>query len=325
MTSASAGRAPQNNLLGVLCAIGGALCFSVNDMAIKFLSGDYALHQVVLMRAAIAMIVTLALIVPLSGGLACLRTRRPGVHLIRGGCVVLANMCFFLALAAMPLADATAIFFVSPLLITAASVLVLGEAVGPRRWLAVGLGLAGVIVMMRPGTGAFQMAALLPVAAASAYAALHIMTRWMGATERAVTMSFYIQLTFIAVSTAMGLTVGDGRFADTGDASLDFLLRAWVWPDPADAALLILVGLASAGGGFLISQAYRVAEAGLAAPFEYVAMPLAIFWGVVIFGDWPDAVAWVGIALIISGGLYLFWREAAASRRPVAGRPPAMR
>ena len=321
----AAARAPLNNLLGVLSVMGATLCFSINDMAIKFLSADYALHQVVMIRAMLALTLTLAIAVPLSGGLARLRTGRLGMHLLRGCCVVVANMCLFLAFAAMPLADATAIFFISPLMITAASVVFLGERVGPRRWVAVALGLLGVIVMMRPGTGAFQLAALLPLVAAAAYATLHIITRRIGGTESAVTMAFYIQMTFLTVSAAIGLGVGDGRFAGTGDPSLDFLLRAWVWPDPGDYALLALIGVTSAGGGFLISQAYRVAEAALAAPFEYLAMPLAIFWGVVVFGDWPDAVAWIGMALIMTGGLYLFWRETLLARRARAARAPVIR
>lgn len=321
----TAARAPLNNLLGALCAMGAALCFSINDMAIKFLSADYALHQVVMIRAMLALALTLAIAVPLSGGLACLRTGRIGMHLLRGCCVVVANMCLFLAFAAMPLADATAIFFISPLMITAASVVFLGETVGPRRWIAVALGMLGVIVMMRPGSDAFQLAALFPVVAAAAYATLHIITRRIGATERAVTMAFYIQMTFLTVSAAIGLGVGDGRFGDTGDVSLDFLLREWVWPDRDDYPHLALIGVTSASGGFLISQAYRVAEAALAAPFEYLAMPLAIFWGVIVFGDWPDAVAWAGMGLIMTGGLYLFWRETLHARRDRAGRLPLAR
>jgi len=112
----------------------------------------------------------------------------------------------------------------------------------------------------------------------------------------------------------MGLIVGDGRFAGTGDLSLDFLFREWVWPSNGDWWLLLMLGTSSTFGGYLISQAYRMCEAGLAAPFEYTAMVLAIFWGFVVFGEWPDSVAWIGISLIIGGGLFMLWREAVASR-----------
>src|SRR5690606_30390271 len=95
----------------------------------------------------------------------------------------------------------------------------------------------------------------------------------------------------------------------TGDASLDFLLRAWIWPEPGDWPILAMLGVSAAIGSLLVAQGYRLCEAALAAPFEYTAMPLAVFWGVVVFGDWPDPVSWTGIALILAGGLYLIWRE----------------
>jgi drug/metabolite transporter (DMT)-like permease len=311
----------RSNLIGITSAIGASVFFSFNDMAIKFLSGDYALHQVVLIRSVIGMTFLLAIILPLEGGFRILKTKRLRVHLLRGLCVVVANMSFFLGLAAMPLADAVGIFFVSPLIITVFSVIFLGESVGPHRWAAVGIGLIGVIIMLRPGSGSFQLAALLPLTAAFAYASLHILTRKIGGTEKASTMTFYIQITFIAVSALMGLSLGSGQLAGTGDASLDFLLREWATPNPKDYIIFAMLGLSSTIGGYLISQAYRSAEAGLAAPFEYVAMPMAIFWGVTVFGEWPDKIAWIGISLIVGGGLYAFLREAVQGRMVSATTP----
>ncbi len=309
------------SLFGVLSALVASFFFSFNDMSIKFLSGDYALHQVVLIRSSLGMLFLLVFLIPFDGGFRTLKTKRLRSHLFRGLCVVFANMTFFLGLAAMPLADAVAIFFVAPLIITVFSVIFLGETVGPRRWGAVAVGMLGVIVMMRPGGDSFQVTALLPLAAAFGYAALHIMTRKIGDTESASTLTFYIQLTFIVVSILMGLVLGDGRFAGSGDASLDFLLREWSAPKTGDYVVFGLIGLASTLGGYFISQAYKLAEAGLAAPFEYVALPLAIFWGVVVFGEWPDAIAWVGISLILGSGLYTFWREAVHGQMITARRP----
>lgn len=313
--------APQNNAAGILCVLAGSFCFSVNDMGVKFLSGDYALHQLVLMRGLVAVTVALAILVPLDGGMASLRTRRPAAHLLRGVLIVFANACFFLALATMPLADTLAMFFVMPLLITALSVPLLGEQVGVRRWAAVAVGLAGVVVMLRPGGEAFRPEALLPIGAAAAYAVTSIVTRRIGGTERAATMTVYIQLAFILVSAGLGLAVGDGRFAGQGGATLDFLLRPWVPPPPGDLALVALLGIASACGGWLMAQGYRICEAGLAAPFEYVALPLAILWGVTVFGDWPDLSAWAGMVLIVGAGLYMLWRESLRGRRIAARRP----
>lgn len=307
--------------LGITSAVLAAVAFSINDMGIKFLSGDYPLHQVVLIRATVAIFLTLILIVPLEGGYGNLRTKRLGLHLVRGLMVVFANLMFFLGLAAVPLAEATAIFFVSPLVITIFSVIFLGEKVGPLRWIAVAAGLAGALIILRPGTASFQPASLFPLAAAFGYAALHTLTRKIGATEKASTMAFYIQFTFIAVSFGVGLSVGDGRFSGTGDPSLDFLLREWVRPTARDLLIMAGIGFASACGGYLISQAYRQCEAALIAPFEYIALVLAIIWGISFFDEWPDAVSWMGMTFILASGLFVFWRESRRKRLIASRRP----
>lgn len=308
---------PRQTLTGILCALGASLAFSVNDMAIKYLSGDYALHQVILIRSGIGMAFLLLLVVPFRGGLAALRTGRPGAQLARGICVVTSNLFYFLGLAALSLAHTSAVFFVAPLLITALSVPLLGEKVGLRRWAAVGVGFAGVLVMLDP-RGGIGWAAVLPLLSALAYAFMHLMTRHLKGTESALALTFYTQLCFVAVSLAMGVAFGGGQMARQADPSLAFLFRGWIWPPAEDWPVLLATGMGSAIGGILIAQAYRLGEAGLIAPFEYVAVPLAIFWGLVVFREWPDAQAWAGIALICGAGLYTGWRETLAARRRAA-------
>lgn len=301
------GLSPQ--LAGGLCAAFSVIFFSTNDFLIKFLSGEYALHQVVLIRSIIGLMIILTLIAPLTSGWAIVKTRRLKMHLLRGLCVVVANMTFFLGLAAMPLADAVAIFFVAPLIITVFSVFFLGEYVGPRRWVAILVGLLGVMLIVRPGTSAFQIASLLPIAAAFAYALIHIIARMIGNTESAETMAFYIQITFIAVCVAIGLAIGDGSFSNQSHPSLAFFFRAWSWPETSDYWLFAVLGVGVALAGYFISQAYRIGEAAFVAPFEYLAMPLAVFWGYAVFDELPDRMTWIGIGLIIGSGLFSVWRE----------------
>lgn len=301
--------ARSTTLKGILFAIGGGLTLSVNDVAIKFLSGDYALHQVILLRAAIGMSLVLAVIHFSGTGFRQLITRRPKDQLIRVSIVMVSNVTYFLGLAAMPLADAVATAFIAPILVTLLSVVILGETVGPRRWAAVGVGMLGVVVMLRPGSGVIQPAALLVLASALCYASSHMMTRRMRDTESAMALNFFVQCGFIVVSATMGLWVGDGHLAGSSDPSLAFLFRAWVWPPMTDWPAFVATGVAVGIGGLMMSQAYRTCEAGLVAPFEYVGMPMAILWGVAVFGQWPDTTAWAGIALICGAGLYTFWRE----------------
>lgn len=311
-------RAP---LMGALWALFAAVGFSAVDVLVKFLSSDYPHYQITFLRTVIAFIVLILLIAPFSETGLNFRTRRLRAHILRGLCVVFANLCFFLALAAMPLAEAVAIFFVSPFLIALFSIFFLGETVGPRRWLAIAVGLLGVLIVLRPGTEAFQVAALLPIVAAAAYGMLHIITRRVGGTEGAATLTFYTMIVMLAVAGLAGLAFGDGRFDMFDHPSLTFLFRAWVWPAPLDMFLIAALGLAIALAGFAISEAYRRSEAAFIAPFEYIALPLSVLLGVVVFDEWPDFWAMTGIALILTSGMVLIWREAVSRRSGEIDRP----
>ena len=297
------------SLAGVLFALGGSVTLSVNDLAIKALSDTYALHQVILIRAVLSMVIILAVIWASRTGFRQLATKRWKEHLFRVSIVMISNVTYFLGLAAMPLADAVATSFIAPVLVTLMSAVVLGESVGPRRWAAVAVGLLGVVVMVRPGAGVIQPAAILVLISAFCYASSHMMTRRMRDTESAMTLNFFVQCGFIVVSSVMGLWVGDGHLAGSANASLAFLFRPWVIPATPDLWAFIATGMAVGIGGLMMSQAYRTSEAALIAPFEYIGMPMAIFWGVIVFGTWPDSTAWIGIALICGAGLYTLWRE----------------
>ncbi len=296
---------------GILLALGGGVTLSLNDLAIKALAETgYALHQVILIRALIGLALVLAVMAVSPRGLAQVFTRRRGAHLFRVSIVMVSNVTYFVGLSLMPLADAVATAFVAPLLVTAMSAVFLREPVGPRRWAAVGVGLLGVVVMTRPGAGVIQPAAVLVLISAACYAGSHMMTRRMRDSESAMTLNFYVQIGFLVVSAAMGLWAGDGHLAQAPGSTWEFLFRPWVVPPVQDWWAFAGTGLAVGIGGLMMSQAYRTTEAALIAPFEYIGMPMAIFWGVVVFGTWPDATAWAGIALICGAGLYVIWREA---------------
>jgi drug/metabolite transporter (DMT)-like permease len=298
-----------SNRTGILLAIGGAVVLSMNDLAIKALSGDYALHQIILIRAFVGMALVLTVAHLSRRGLRQLATRRWREHLLRVGIVMFSNITFFVGLSLMPLADAVATSFVAPLFVTMMSAVVLREQVGPRRWAAVAVGMLGVVIMTRPGAGIIQPAAILVLISAFLYASAHMMTRKMRETESAMTMNFYVQCGFIVVSTSFGLIAGDGHLAQAPGSTWEFLFRPWHVPPFADYWAFVATGIAVGIGGLMMSQAYRTTEAALVAPFEYVGMPMAIFWGALVFGTFPDRTAWVGIALICGAGLYTLWRE----------------
>ena len=304
---------------GILFIIAGISIFSIQDVVIKWISGDYSVHQILFVRSVVAL-VPLFVIVRLNGGLASLRTRRPVIHLVRAILMLLAYTTFYLALAAMKLADTVALFFSAPLFVTALSVPCLGEKVGFRRWAAVSVGFVGVLVMMRPGSGVVEPAALLAVAAALFYATSAMLTRRLGATDNGASMTFYATTIYVVITAGLGLALGDGALDQNGHVSLRFLLRAWVWPTWPDFALMAFCGLIAAFGFYCLSQAYRLAQVNVVAPFEYVALPWAVAWGFVFWGDIPDAQTMAGISLVVGSGLYVLHREALRGRRTVAIR-----
>ena len=307
-------RSLNPNTQGVLCLVGALACLTVSDSIIKWLSPELPLHQITLFRSCFALVVVL-LIVQLEGGLVTLKTRRPILHFLRGSMLVLANMFFFVGLAAMSLAETVVLFYTAPLFICVLAQPILGEKVGISRWLVIVVGLIGVIIMLRPGSEVFKLVSLLPILAALSYAAMTMMTRKLGIQEKAGALTFYIQIAFIVISSITGLAIGDGALDIYHSKSLSFLLRAWAWPNLYQLQLLMVCGGIVSIGGYLISQAYRLGEASAVAPFEYASLPFALMVGFYLWGDWPDWYAFVGTGLIISSGLLVFYLENRAPKK----------
>lgn len=303
--------------LGIACISLGMFFISLNDMLIKSLAGSYPLHQMVMMRALIA-IVLAAAILPFEGGWRALRVADWPLHTLRCVLIVFANSAFYAAIVAMPLATANAIYFVAPLLVTLLSIPILGESVGPRRIAAATVGFLGVLIILWPevsqATG-LGWVAILPLMAAAGYATMSVLTRKLGARAPASVLSFWVQVAFIVTSGVMYAIAGDGRYLDDGTMaeSLTFIFRAWVPVQPQDYLQIAALGVLSGLVGYVMSQAYRLAAASTVAPFEYLLMVYALFWGWAVFDEWPGSTVFVGAAVIIGSGLFIVWRERAKS------------
>ena len=306
-------------LKGIAFLVAGITIFSLQDVIIKSLSDAYPAHQIVFVRGLVAMLPIVALIY-YEGGPKLFRTGRPLAMGLRGLCGFVSYMTYYLALTALPLADAITLFYASPLFVTALSVPLLGERVGFYRWLAVGIGFVGVVVVMRPGGGTIDPAMLLAVAAALSYGTMVLMTRRLSKTEAGSTMSFHSMIVFLIASGLIGLTIGDGRLDSADHPSAQFLLRAWTWPTATDFALFCVCGLIAGAGFYLLSQAYRVAPASVVAPFEYSSLPWASLWGYVFWAELPGGQTLTGVVLVVGAGLFIVHREARRGRRLVRGR-----
>jgi drug/metabolite transporter (DMT)-like permease len=215
------------------------------------------------------------------------RSRRPGLQVVRGLVLAASSMFFFSALARLPIAEASAITFVSPLLLTAMSVWFLRERVRLSAWVAVCVGFVGVLIIVRPGGAVFQPAALLALATAACFATYQLMTRKLAGVD----------------STIATLFIG----AAVGTAVMTLVVPFfWKLPETAWHALLFVVmGILGAAGHFVLIRAFEYAPASVLAPFVYAQLVMVLLLGYLVFGAFPDAASLAGMAIIVASGVWI--------------------
>ncbi len=295
MPSPAPQSAPARIGFGIAMMLLGVAGMTGMDACAKWLGADYPINQLVFFRMFFGAIPALVLVWA-EGGLASLRSgswRLQGLRALTGLGAVAA---FFTGLQYLGLAEATAIGFVAPLVLTALSVPLLGESVGWRRWTAVLVGFVGAMVILRPGQEAFQWAALLPLAAGVCYALAMITTRLLARTDGNAAIVFWNAVMVAAVT---GL-------------SLPF---SWVTPSWADLAVFALMGLLGGVSIYLITLAFRHAPAAVIAPFDYSTLLWSAGIGWLIWRELPDSWVWAGAALLVGSGLYVLHRETRLARR----------
>lgn len=320
MSDAARSFGGHSSMAGPACLVAGVFLFVLQDVTIRALSADFSAFQIVFVRGIVG-IVILSIILYADGEDGIIYTDRPVLLIIRGLLGFLSYSLYYLAIVSLPLASATALFYASPLFVTALSVLFLGERVGRRRWTGVGIGFLGVLIITNPGAGVMNPAALLAVGSAISYSLMVLLTRKLSGNASGATMSFYSMLTFIIASGLFGVGAGDGYLDVYENESLSFLLRAWSWMPMADFLLMAFTGLTAGFGFYLLSQAYRLGEASAVAPFEYTSLPWAILWGYLFWNELPTVHTIAGLILIVGSGLYILHREAQDGRKLNFGRP----
>jgi S-adenosylmethionine uptake transporter len=302
------------NAIGFLIA--GVFVYALHDVIIKWISGNFPVHEIVWIRSIFAVIPILG-IARLQGGLHLLRTTHFGLQIIRAFLMFASFMTYYLALAALPLAESVSLFFSAPLFITILSVGVLGEKVELGGWLAILIGFCGVIVMLKPGSKMINPAAFLALLSALLYATGSILTRRLGQTESAVALAFYPIIAYIVFSSMVGIALSFAPVAQHTHPSAAFLFRRWQAPVPGDLFLLIVLGLIAALGFYFLSQAYRLAPPPAIAPFEYTAVPLSVVLGYIFWKDVLGPESIIGIVLIVGSGLYIFGSKKLLANRYV--------
>lgn len=274
------------NLRGIRLMTAAMACFIVNDTLVKVASQWLPAGQLIFVRGLMATALVLAVMRATATPVSSLR-RAGRVVAWRAALDALATFAYLLSLFHLPLGNATAINMASPLVITLAAALLLGERVGPWRWAAVALGFAGVLLVVQPGLEGFNAWAWLCLGGTTLHALRDLLTRHVpaGVPSLAVTLA-----TAAAVTTLAGAVT---------------LVQGWVPMGPRQLAVLAAAAVFLASGYHLVIQATRIGELSAVAPFRYSGLLMAVAAGWLVWGEVPNALAWAGIAAIVSSGLYL--------------------
>lgn len=303
----------NRNVIGIASLILGVMIFSTQDAIIKSLSGDYPVTLAIVVRSTVALPILMTL-VHFERGLKTLFSRNYLPMLFRGAVLLVSYTTYYMALPALPLAEAIALFFTAPILVTILAGPLLGEKVSLKSWGAVATGFIGVLIILRPGSSIFEPAAFLSLISALTYALSMVLARRLGTTEPSSVMTFYVNGVYMAGAALIALGFHAAGIVELGHPSLDFLVRPWTFPATSDLLLLGLCGVIAAVAMSLLTHAYRMAEANLVSVYEYTGMIWGPLWGFLFFAEVPRLTTAIGTALIIAAGI--------AAARMAQGRKP---
>jgi drug/metabolite transporter (DMT)-like permease len=274
---------------GIALILASTVFLGASDLTAKYLSATLPSIEIAWIRFVVFAVIMSPAMLPRSP-LYALPTQRPGLQVMRGVALLSSSLFFISGLRFLPIAEASATGFVSPLFVTALSIVFLGESVGVRRWLATGVGLIGVLIILRPGSSAFHPAAFFPIVSAFAWACTLIMTRMLSGREHAITTMAYSSISGVCILCAL----------------VPFV---WVAPSWHDLAFGIFIGVASTMGQWIVVLAFRYADASVLAPFSYTQLLWVSILGFLIFGEVPDVWTVSGAVFIVASGLYTAHRE----------------
>jgi drug/metabolite transporter (DMT)-like permease len=278
--------------IGIAMMLLATLLFTVMDSIAKNLTASYPVQQVIWARYFFQFALML-LLIPRLGIAGLLWTRRPGVHIARGLLLMISTYCMITAISIVPLADAYTITFTAPFLVTILSVPLLKERVGWRRWTAVLVGFAGVLIVFRPIAAPVHWAMLLPLITAACFALYQILTRKVSYDSRETAFMMLFYLAWVGTAVMSAIVPAYWQTVVAGD---------WAW--------MIGMGALGAAGHLILIRALAITPASLLSPFIYSQIVWALGIGYLWFGDLPSIWMLIGCAVIVASGLYVFYREA---------------
>jgi len=298
----------RQNAKGIFLVVLAMSIFAVQDVLIKFLSGDVSLFQILFFRSTLGILLIIAF-QRATGRSVKLWTAYPALSLVRGILFFLGYSAFYFAQSKIPIANATVLFLVSPFFITMLSIYIFGSSVGLRRWLAMLVGFSGVVVIAQPEAGEFDWLYLLPVGVAFTYAISMMIAKKTAEKDTVYQQIVVMYLITGALSGLIGILYGDGSMAEWGISGIEFASHPWrldVW---STHLYLVAIAVVGTSGFILLTGGYRIADPAIISPYEYSGLAAVLVLGFLVFGEVPSVHDGLGMVLIVGSGIYLFYRE----------------
>ena len=310
----------NNNPKGILFILTGMALFSVQDSLIKYIFEDTALYELYFGRTLTALIL-LALYLKITSQKLVMKTYYPLLTTVRVICFFFGFSFFYISLTYMSLAMANALFFSSPFFISILAILFLGEKVGIRRWLAIIVGFIGVYIVLDPNFENFDYTKLAPVACALFYAISMTITKITSDKDSVYSQMFHLYIGAIGISIIFFIFTGKGQFNTFSDPTLQFILREWFTNPTYSWPFIIIMGLVASLSFYFVFSAYSIASPSVVSLFEYSLIIWAIIIGYLLFNDIPTVRTFIGVALIIGAGVYIYIREKARDQMIATDTP----
>ncbi len=310
----------NNNPKGIIFILLGMFVFSIQDSIMKYIYSFVSLYEIYLIRTLVSFVIIL-LFLKITKKPIIFKTQYPLLTFCRIVLFFFGFSSFYISLTVLPLITATALFFVTPFLITIFAKFFLKEQIGPRRWSAVIIGFIGVYVILNPDFSNFDYMSLTPILCAFCYSLSMIIIKITSEKDSVYTQTFTFYLGAIIISVIFYFTFGDGQYNTIDHPASQFIFREWFTNLENSMLLMIATGFTASAAFLLLFSAYRIASPAVVSPFEYSILVWSSLSGWFFFNEIPDLKTIIGIILIVCGGIYIFIREKAQDQSIVTEKP----
>ena len=310
----------NNNPKGIILILTGMLIFAVQDSIMKYIYSSVSLYEVYIIRTLVSFFIILIFLKLLKKPI-IFKTHYPFLTLCRIILFFFGFSSFYVSLTIMPLATATALFFVTPFLITIFAKFILKDQIGPRRWLAVVVGFIGVYIILNPNFDNFDYLSLTPILCAFCYSLSMIIIKKTSEKDDVYSQMFQFYIGAIIISLVFYFFIGDGQYDTISNPAAQFIFREWFSNLEFSLIYMIVLGFTAAAAFLLVFSAYRIGSPAVVSPFEYSILIWSTLSGWFFFNEIPTTNTFVGMILIVVGGIYIFIREKAQDQSIVTEKP----